>query len=482
MSSLLSTKNNNARTDMKKIFLTFGFAVMGMMTCAFGQQDNTTSDVKVRAQQALDAFLKPDTIDYIADKMHNWYLGLSVGGSYSMGENTRFVNFFDMTRPSFQLQVGRNFYPQFGLRVTASYLAQRGRAEWSTSEYLEKYAEQDGNYDFSIASGFLDGVVDFHSMLFGYKENRFFTLKGYLGLGAIYTFAFDQDKADWLQHPTYAEGNGHVGGSLLPKGYAYKVDTDNHWYFAGHVGLIGDFRINDAWSVNVDASFNGTDDAYNGVRYRRVYDSYVNLMAGATYRFKDGDGQRRLVYSHYIDKDVVDELNNMLQNTRDSLELAKQPIVNSYENVAYNEMLQTTVSFYIDKTFVTDAQKRNIRSVAKFMQTHPDVDVIITGYADVQTAYPKYNMMLSKKRAQNVYDILTQEYGADKNRLSMDYKGDEEQPFELVNEWNRAVVFYIKPHEAGFKAGVQDKADNIKLNSHESRRLNQTDSEQTRRP
>ena len=62
----------------------------------------------------------------------------------------------------------------------------------------------------------------------------------------------------------------------------------------------------------------------------------------------------------------------------------------------------------------------------------------------------------------------------------MDYKGDEEQPFEIVNEWNRAVVFYIKPHESSFTPSVEDKANDIKLNSHESRRLNQTDNKETR--
>ena len=470
---------------MKKTILTFGIAAMGMMTCMQAQENTLTvpADTTLASNSYL---LEADTIDYISDKVQNWYVGLSIGGSYSMGENTRFGNFFDMTRPSFQLQVGRNFYPQFGLRATLSYLPQRGRAEWSTSEYLEKYAQQDGNYDFQIGAGFLDGVVDFHSALFGYKEKRRFSLKGYLGLGAIYVFGFDKDKTDWLKHPTYkdctVDGVHHNAGDALNPGYGYTVNTHPYWYFAGHVGLIADVRLTDAWSVNLDASFNGTDDGYNGMRYRRVYDSYVNLMLGAMYKFKNQNGERSVKYAHYNNKDVVDELNRLLDETADSLKEARNPIIVPYENVSYNEMLQTTVSFYIDKTFVTDAQKRNVKSVAQFMENHPNFDVIITGYADVQTAYPKYNMMLSQKRAQAVYEILTQEYGVDPNRLSMDYKGDEEQPFEMVNEWNRAVVFYLKPHTSAFKAEVEDKADDIKLNSHESNRLNQTGSKDTRRP
>lgn len=386
-----------------------------------------------------------------------------------MGENTRFGNFFDMTRPSFQIQVGRSFYPQFGMRLTLNYLSQRGRAEWSTSEFLEQWAERDGNYDFSMAAGFIDGVFDFHNVIWGYKEDRRFSLKGYLGLGAFYTFGFDDNKLDWLANPTWSDCNyngvHHNAGDRLPSGYGYRVDRKNKWYYAGHIGLIGEYHISPAWSVNLDVSFNGTDDAYNGMRFRRVYDSYVDVMLGALYYLKDASGYRhRRPRYVYIDSDTI----------------PLPPTPGVFERVHYKEMLKTTVSFYIDKTFVTDAQRRNVRSVAKFMENHPDIDVVVTGYADVQTAYPKYNMMLSQKRAQAVYTMLVEEFNVDPKRLSMDYKGDEEQPFEIVNEWNRAVVFYIKPHDSSFTPTIEDKADDIKLNSHESKRLKQTDNKETR--
>lgn len=464
--------------DMKKIILAFGFAVMGMMAGAYAQNSSDAPAV------APVEYASVDTVEFISDKVQNWILGASVGGSYSMSENTRFGNFFDMTRPSFQIQLGKYFYPQFGIRATVNYLAQRGRSYWETADFLEEYAEQDGNYDFSILAGFVDGVLDFHNVIFGYKEDRFFSLKGYIGLGAIYTFGFDKDKLNWLVNPTWKDctynGVHHNAGELLPSGYQYRADGDSKWYFAGHVGLIADFRISDAWSVNLDISFNGTDDAYNGARYRRVYDSYVDLMAGLTYRIKDSSSNRAIRYARYTDQDIVNSINNQLKETNDSLLEALKPVVRTHENVSYNEMLQTTVSFYIDKTFVTDAQKRNVRSVAKFMEVHPDLDIVITGYADKQTAYPKYNMMLSQKRAQAVYDLLVNEYGVDANRLSMDYKGDEDQPFAIVNEWNRAVVFYIKAHDSNFKPSIEDKADKIQLNREETSRLNQTDSKKPR--
>lgn len=471
---------------MKKIFLTLSLG-LSTLGCAMAQDLDDVADYTLSTvlndtlRESLptggEDLVKVDTIDYLSDQVQNIFIGASIGASLSMGENTRYGNFLDMSRPSFEFTIGKFFYPQFGLRLTLSYLNQMGRENFEVADYLETHGgAYDGNYKFSMACGFLDGLINFHNVFWKYREDRKFNLIAYFGLGYFRTFGFDQDKLDYLRNPyrIEADGSKHF---FNDEGvvWSYDVNGKSRNYFAGHVGLIASYQITEAWDINADLSFNGTDDAYNGVRYRRVYDSYVNIMAGITYHIKDTSGKRRLKYSHYTDQDMATILNRQIYETQDSLEQAMKPIDKMEEAVAYNEMLQTTVSFYIDKTFITEAQERNVRSVARFMESHPNLDVVVTGYADKQTAYPKYNMMLSKKRAQNVYDLLVKKYNVDPNRLSMDYKGDEEQPFEIVNEWNRSVVFLLKPHTDDFKAEVQDKANKTKLNEHESGNLRKTD-------
>ena len=39
--------------------------------------------------------------------------------------------------------------------------------------------------------------------------------------------------------------------------------------------------------------------------------------------------------------------------------------------------------------------------------------------------------------------MLVDEYGVSKDRLRIDYKGDTVQPYASVNEWNRAVIFFL---------------------------------------
>ena len=43
------------------------------------------------------------------------------------------------------------------------------------------------------------------------------------------------------------------------------------------------------------------------------------------------------------------------------------------------------VSYTHLKYNITDIQKKNVAEAAKYLEDHPEVNLIITGYADVQT-------------------------------------------------------------------------------------------------
>ena len=74
------------------------------------------------------------------------------------------------------------------------------------------------------------------------------------------------------------------------------------------------------------------------------------------------------------------------------------------------------------------------------MKANPDQNVAIVGYADKDTGTSEYNMGLSKRRAQAVYNVLTNEYGINPDRLAIQAEGSSQQPYE-VNNWNRIVIF-----------------------------------------
>lgn len=371
----------------------------------------------------------------------NIFLLGQVGMSHSMSENTRFGNFFANERPSFNIGVGKWIYPAFGARFTLGLHPQVGRAEWEISEL---WPDVFGNYGYNMFSGYVDGLVNLTNIVFKYREDRVFNLIGIIGLGYNHTFGFDKGKCARMRRGlTLSGGNVIPGTDEAPGAVTYKVDTKPSHYFAAHVGFQGRWKVSQAWDITGEVTFNGTDDKYNGHTYDRVYDTYFDFLLGAQFHFKDCHGRRRFHYVKYLNSELIERLAKMLSDENERLSEANMAIPEIFEKIKFSEALQTTVSFYVDRYYITEAQRKNVKSVATFLFTHPDINLVVTGYADVETAYPAYNLRLSQKRAQAVYDMLVNDFHVPTNRLRIDYKGDTVQPYAAVNEWNRAVIFFL---------------------------------------
>lgn len=371
----------------------------------------------------------------------NIFLLGQVGMSHSMSENTRFGNFFANERPSFNIGVGKWIYPAFGTRITLGLHPQVGRAEWEISD---TWPNVFGNYGYNMFSGYVDGLVNLTNIIFKYREDRVFNLIGIIGLGYNHTFGFDKNKCDLMRRGISVSGGKIIPGTdEKPGTIRYDVNTDPGNFFAAHVGLQGRWKVNAAWDIIGEVTFNGTDDKYNGHEYDRVYDTYFDILVGAQFHFKDCHGRRRFHYVKYLNSELIERLAKMLSDENERLSEANMAIPEIFEKIKFSEALQTTVSFYVDRYYITEAQRKNVKSVATFLFTHPDINLVVTGYADVETAYPAYNLRLSQKRAQAVYDMLVNDFHVPTNRLRIDYKGDTVQPYAAVNEWNRAVIFFL---------------------------------------
>lgn len=440
------------------LYFIFSFVSCMLVFPSWAQRNSTVvyHQVDTVITKGGNMTLQVDTITYISNPSQNYFFQLQAGVSHSMSENVRFYPFFQAEKPAVIFSVGKFFFPQFGLRLSMGWINQISFVDKNVRKNMPPGYET--SYTYNMGQVYLDGLFDLHSVFGGIKENRRFSIIGVLGLGYLRTFGFSDMATKWNERHNYLVGllgqdyrnkvESYIdenGNPQTRRAYAYEVNTKSGNYFAGHVGLIANYRINDAWDINAEVTFNGTDDAYNGVRCRRVYDSYVNVVAGISYHIKDPQGSRRYRYSYLTDADRIQLINRTIIETDDRLAEAEKPIHVVKEHVVdYEEMLQTTIEFNIDKAIITEDQKQNIYSVAAFMQSHPDLTLTVIGYADVETAYPAYNLQLSKQRAENVYNMLVKECKVDPNRLKVEWKGDTEQPFRLVNEWNRAVVFKLE--------------------------------------
>lgn len=399
---------------MKKILLAGLAATMAFNTYANAdvQSDNLT--VKADTLQTLKKYKGGD----------NWFIGLFGGTNFSLTENIRFAPFGKRLGPSVGISVGKYFNPAVGARVRVSYLNQHSRAN---SEIVDAYPEiyGDGVYKFNMISTYFDGLFNFNNLFAPYKESTRFNVVGVLGLGFNSSFGFDEKIKNWSPS----------------KGGLYEVDRSGATSLAVHAGLQLGYKVSEAVDVNLEGTFNVTDDGYNGTRYDRKYDGYIYVVAGVTYHFKDHYGDRRFKYVTMTDQSEIDRLNAQINAARAELANKPAPIVRVEKKVETNKILDMTVSFVIDKYNITDVQKNNVQRVAEYLANNPEINLVITGYADVKTGNPAYNLKLSQRRAEAVRDMLVNDFGVDESRLRVDYKGDTIQPYDRKNEWNRVVVF-----------------------------------------
>ena len=88
----------------------------------------------------------------------------------------------------------------------------------------------------------------------------------------------------------------------------------------------------------------------------------------------------------------------------------------------------------------TTDSKEKVKEVADYLKQHPGAKVSVTGYADKGTGNATINTRLSQRRANTVADILKKQYGIDASRITVDYKGHNEQPYPSENDKNRVTI------------------------------------------
>lgn len=107
--------------------------------------------------------------------------------------------------------------------------------------------------------------------------------------------------------------------------------------------------------------------------------------------------------------------------------------------------LPDPVFFRINKSVIDTPEWPKIELAVNYLNEHPGSTVVVTGYADKKTGSAAINLRLSKQRSEAVAKALETKYGITKNRISVNWKGDGLQPFQLENDKNRAVLFLINP-------------------------------------
>jgi outer membrane protein OmpA-like peptidoglycan-associated protein len=189
-------------------------------------------------------------------------------------------------------------------------------------------------------------------------------------------------------------------------------------------------------------------DEFDGVPVGQNVDMNLTAIGGFNINF-GGRNFKSFNPCKYLD--YINQLNGQVNDLRGALATCGAALAAAEAQLPCPEVvapecpdaqapLMSTVRFTINSAKITSTETVNVYNTAQWMKANPDSKVVVKGYADKNTGTAEYNMKLSERRAQAVYDMLTNEYGISADRLTIKAEGSDAQVYD-ENNWNRIVIF-----------------------------------------
>lgn len=329
-----------------------------------------------------------------SDFQSHWYMQIQAGASHTLGE----AKFGDLISPAAGIYGGYQFTPLWGLR--AGIAGWQSKGAWVNPKTIYKYNYLQGN---------IDATLDLGNLFGGYK-NRIVNPYIFAGIGL--NGGFNNDEAVALSNQGY--------------NLAYLWDKSK-FNVAGRAGLGLNFRLAEKVLFNIEANANVLSDKYNSKKAGNA-DWQFNLLGGFTFKFgKSGKKAEPIVYEQPA---PVQPEPAPVEEKKE--EPAPTPVVVEVKPMTQN------IFFAISSSDIRESENSKIASLVEYMKENPSSKVTVCGYADKQTGNARFNKTLSKKRAESVAERLKSE-GISADRITVDYKGDTEQPFSTM-EQNRVSI------------------------------------------
>ena len=339
----------------------------------------------------------------------HWYVQAQVGAQYTLGE----VKFGDLISPNFQIGVGRQFTSLWGARFSID--------SWQSKGGINIYSWTDGSktgkekYSWKFIAPQLDATFNLSNAIAGFNPNRTVSVGLLAGIGANIAFSNDDAVALAATDATHNHGSENMK-------YAWDGTKVR---FLGRFGANVDFRIDDAWSIGVEATANVTTDKYNSKKAGNG-DWYFNALVGVRYNIGKTYSTRTITPPAPVEKVVeriVEKIVEVPAKTEERVKGGK---------------LRREVFFTIGKNKISQDGFNKIQEVVDFMKKYPEATVTVTGYADRGTGSAKFNDRIAARRADVVETELVSR-GIARDRIVKSSKGSRVQPFN-DNDMNRVTI------------------------------------------
>lgn len=360
----------------------------------------------------LNGYITDNTRDPRAK--YNWFIDGSIGAGFYAAELNRISqNFLSRSRSAAQISVGKWILPHWAVRFGLGYSKFACDyymfGSWNVFDQVDHslvpaeamndyYIDAVGNGFFRRKFQIIDTQVDFV-----YDFNRLFTRRQtpfdtylYVGVGYAHAFA--------------SQGVGKNSSLAFKAGFDVNYNVTKNFYIKGAIeGTI------------CDESLDGQIGGFSGGTNRTV-EGYAQCFLGVGVKF---GGPKSCKYT-YVGTDNIERTYKVINNI-----------------VPEDYSAPFVVRFFIDQYNIEQDQELNIAKVCRYLQSHPQARLLMTGHADPETANPKYNQALSERRCNSVLKYIDQHYGISHDRIDVKPMGDTQRNFDEDFRWNRCVILTI---------------------------------------
>jgi OmpA-OmpF porin, OOP family len=125
------------------------------------------------------------------------------------------------------------------------------------------------------------------------------------------------------------------------------------------------------------------------------------------------------------------------------------------------------IHFDLDKDVVKTSEYGSLAAVASVLKSNPGVSIVVSGHTD-KLSSDNYNQGLSYRRALNAINTLVSRFGVDRNRLILNYGGENTNlvPVKGNSYMNRRVEFKVATGETEQAAPAGLKMKSYKGNKN----------------
>lgn len=330
-----------------------------------------------------------------------FYIQLFAGVNKSANENLPWTEFseYPWSGGTF-ICLGREVNPVWGWRAALRYNGNKSR---NVQE-----CESPETWGWKSVGLFVDGTMDltdlFATRSISNTEIGIYNLKMFLGVGAAYTFDFDE----------------------VPLSYTHAYSREKSVVPAARVGLTLTYNVAPNWRLGAELSHNVFADNFNGVKADAPIDMRTNFKVGVMYLI---DMNVRKKAKKVAEPNSPIKYDTRLRVVPELPFVMPKPEGQKVRSLAGRAFLD----FPVNETVIYPAYRRNTSELARIKATIDSVlfdksievkSIILHGYASPESPYSN-NTRLAKGRTESLKNYIYGKFNIVKSKFKIEYTPED---------------------------------------------------------